>query len=45
MIYEEREAVVFDGLKYIRSLDWPREELYDLERDPGEKNNIAFLRR
>ena len=43
MIYEEREAVVFDGLKYIRSLDWPREELYDLERDPGEKNNIAFL--
>ncbi len=44
MIYEEREAVVFDGLKYIRSLDWPREELYDLERDPVEKNNIAFLR-
>ena len=44
MIYEEREAVVFDGLKYIRSLDWPREELYDLEMDPGEKNNIAFLR-
>ena len=44
MIYEEREAVVFDGLKYIRAVDWPREELYDLERDPGEKNNIAFLR-
>ena len=43
MIYEEREAVVFDGLKYIRSLDWPREELYDLDSDPGEKNNIAFL--
>ena len=43
LIYEEREAVVFDGLKYIRSLDWPREELYDLESDPGETNNIAFL--
>ena len=42
-IYEEREAVVFDGLKYIRSLDWSREELYDLDSDPGEKNNIAFL--
>ena len=42
-IYEEREAVVFDGLKYIRSLDWSREELYDLDSDPDEKNNIAFL--
>ena len=43
LIYEEREAVVFDGLKYIRSLNSPREELYDLDSDPGEKNNIAFL--
>ena len=43
MIYEEREAVVFDGLKYIRSLDWPREELYNLESDPKEQKNIAFL--
>ena len=43
MIYEQREAVVFGGLKYVRFLDWPREELYDLEKDPGEKNNIVFL--
>ena len=43
LIYEEREAVVFDGLKYIRSLNSPREELYHLDSDPGEKNNIAFL--
>ena len=42
-VHQEREAVVFDGLKYIRSLDSAREELYDLERDPSEKNNIAFL--
>ena len=43
MINEELEAVVFDGLKYIRSLDSAREELYDLESDPEEKNNIVFL--
>ncbi len=43
MSYDERESVVFEGLKYIRSRDWPREELYDLESDPGEKNNIVFL--
>ena len=43
LMVPEREAVVFDGMKYIRSADSPREELYDLESDPGETNNIAFL--
>ena len=43
LMVPEREAVVFDGMKYIRSADSPREELYDLTSDPGEKNNIAFL--
>ena len=43
MIYEEREAVVFDGLKCIRSLDSAQEELYDLGSDPEEKSNVAFL--
>ena len=41
--FEQREAVVFGGLKYVRFVDWPREELYDLVKDPGEKNNIVFL--
>ena len=42
-VYEEREAVVFDRLKCIRSLDSAQEELYDLGSDPEEKSNVAFL--
>ena len=36
LIYGRREAVVFDGLKYIRTLDSGAELLFDLARDPGE---------
>ena len=31
--------------KYIRRTDDGLEELYDLDRDPDEKNNIAVKRR
>jgi arylsulfatase A-like enzyme len=40
LLYEEKEAVIFEDLKYIRSLVTGREELYDLSEDPGEENNI-----
>jgi arylsulfatase A-like enzyme len=38
--YEDRAAVVFDGLKYIRTSGADDEELYRLDRDPGEKRSI-----
>lgn len=41
LYFENREAVVFDGLKYIRFLKTNREELYDLDRDPGEQFSIS----
>lgn len=42
MLYgEEREAVTFDGMKYIRSLRTNSEELYDLARDPKERISIV----
>jgi arylsulfatase A-like enzyme len=38
LYYEDRESVIFDGLKYIRSLLTNREELfYDLTRIPQEQ--------
>ena len=43
LCFDEREAVIFDGWKYIRSLDRDREELYDLRSDPGEASNVSFL--
>ncbi len=39
--YENRESILFDGLKYIRFLMTNREELYDLANDPGEQNSVA----
>ena len=36
LYFEDRTAVVFDGWKYVRYAITAREELYDLERDPGE---------
>lgn len=40
--YEDRESIIFDGFKYIRTLMTDQIELYDLTSDPGEKNSIAF---
>jgi len=39
--YEDRESVMFDGLKYIHYLITNREELYDLRNDPEEHISIA----
>jgi len=38
---EEKQALYFDGLKYIRSEMSRQEELYNTEADPLEKNSIA----
>jgi arylsulfatase A-like enzyme len=38
---EEKEALYFDGLKYIRSEMSRQEELYNTAADPKEKNSIA----
>ena len=38
---EEKEAVSFDGVKYIRSEMSRQEELYNAAADPQEKNSIA----
>ena len=40
LYYEEREAVIFDGMKYVRTLLTNNEELYDLTRDPGEQKSV-----
>ena len=40
LFYEEQESVIFEEMKYIRYLVSGREELFDLEADPGEKNSI-----
>jgi arylsulfatase A-like enzyme len=37
----ERWGVVVDGHKYILFTDDGREELYNLQEDPGEKHNLA----
>lgn len=42
LYYENREAVIFDGKKYIESLVTGRTELYDLETDPREQNPLAL---
>jgi arylsulfatase A-like enzyme len=39
--YENRESVIFDSMKYVRTLLTNREELYDLARDPEEKTSLA----
>jgi arylsulfatase A-like enzyme len=39
--YEDRRAVRFGRLKYIRWTMSGREELYDLERDPREMTDLA----
>lgn len=39
--YEDRRAVRFGRFKYIRWTMSGKEELYDLERDPGERADLA----
>lgn len=39
--FEDRQSVRFGGFKYIRWTTSGREELYDLQHDPGEKENLA----
>ncbi len=42
LYYEDRESVIFEGLKYIRFLVTEnREELYDLVLDPGESTSLV----
>ena len=40
VVFEDKEAILFDGHKFIRSLTSGREELYDLESDPGETTTM-----
>jgi arylsulfatase A-like enzyme len=39
--YEPMEAIVSGGFKLVRHRESERVELYDLRRDPGERNNLA----
>lgn len=39
--FEDRQSVRFGRFKYIRWTTSGREELYDLQRDPGEKVSLA----
>jgi arylsulfatase A-like enzyme len=43
LYYEDREAVIFDGLKYVRSTVTGREHLYDLANDPAERTSLVSL--
>jgi arylsulfatase A-like enzyme len=38
---DDRLAIVSDGFKYIFTVESGKEELYDLEHDPGELDNLA----
>ncbi len=42
-VFEERESVIFEGWKYIRSLSSGAEELYNLRVDPRERDNLAAV--
>jgi arylsulfatase A-like enzyme len=42
LYYENREGVIFDGMKYIESLVTRRGELYNLNYDPGEQNPLPL---
>jgi hypothetical protein len=41
ILFDRREAVTFDGFKYIVSRIDGREELYDLNADPHERHSLA----
>ena len=39
--YEDREAIVFEGMKYVRLSLSRKEELYDLTQDPEEQFSVV----
>jgi arylsulfatase A-like enzyme len=41
LYHEDRESVIFDGLKFISWRVSDRVELYDLQADPAERHDIA----
>ncbi|MFO7973395.1 MAG: sulfatase, partial [Candidatus Hydrogenedentota bacterium] len=41
MIYEPKQALLFEHFKYIHNLSSGREELYDLAIDPAERINLG----
>jgi len=41
LYYEDRESLIFGNKKYIRSLISNEEELYDLQNDPDEQNELS----
>ncbi|MCG3132331.1 MAG: hypothetical protein FLDDKLPJ_03169 [Phycisphaerae bacterium] len=41
LYYENRDAVIFDGLKYTRTRVGRNEAIFDLAADPGERVNLA----
>ena len=43
--YQEQEAVLHGGWKYIQTLGRDHEELYDMNTDPGETMNLAVTER
>jgi arylsulfatase A-like enzyme len=42
LYYENREGVIFDGMKYIENLVTGTGELYNLNYDPGEQNPLPL---
>ncbi|MCC6712333.1 MAG: sulfatase-like hydrolase/transferase [Candidatus Dadabacteria bacterium] len=42
LYYEDKESVVFGSSKFIRSIVTGQEELYDLSKDPGERNRLPL---
>lgn len=42
LYYENREAVIFDGNKYVESLVTGESELYDLKTDPREQRPLGL---
>jgi len=41
LFFDDQQAVISDGMKYIRSNITGHEQLYDLRRDPMEQTSIA----
>lgn len=41
LYYEDKESLIFDDSKYIRSLISNEQELYDLGNDPGEQSKLS----
>jgi hypothetical protein len=41
LFFDDQQAVVFDGMKYIRSNITGDEQLFDLQSDPAERTSIA----